>query len=526
VHCLFEDFALDTDRRELRRGDDLVLVEPQVLDLLAYLIANRERVISRDDLFASVWRGRIVSESALNSRISAARSAIGDTGQDQRLIKTLPRKGFRFIGMIREDLPASAVSVSDAPMEKPVSEYNFPDAPSIAVLPFTNLSTEMELQYFADGIVEDIITDLSRSSELFVIARNSSFQYRGKSPDVRQVGQELGVRYVLEGSVRRGSDRLRISAQLIDTTTGAHRWAERYDRKLEDVFAVQDEVVRTIATILIAHVKKAETERTRTKPPNSWLAYDYYLQAADAFLRTFSSSFRVDDLYEARRLLQRSLAIDANYARSCALLANSHVAAWHNALDGDFLNPRTLDEAHQLACKAVQLDANLPQAHASLGHVLMYKHQHEACIAEFERAIELNPNYVDWRFGLALVYAGNSGRAIDVLKAYMRLDPFYAPIACCILGLAHYMLKQYSQALLSLRDFTSRAPTLRNGHVLLGATYAQLGQLGEARARAAEVLRLQPSYTIAGTSRRIIAFRSEEDDKHFFDGLRKAGLPE
>jgi len=206
VRCLFEDFALDADRRELRRGGDLVLVEPQVLDLLAYLIANRERVISRDDLLASVWRGRIVSESALNSRISAARSAIGDTGQDQRLIKTLPRKGFRFIGMIRKDLPVAAVSVSHAPMEEPAPEHNFPDKPSIAVLPFTNLSTEAELQYFADGIVEDIITDLSRFSELFVIARNSSLQYVGKSPDVRQVGQELGVRYVLEGSVRRGGD--------------------------------------------------------------------------------------------------------------------------------------------------------------------------------------------------------------------------------------------------------------------------------------------------------------------------------
>ena len=169
-------------------------------------------------------------------------------------------------------------------MEPPRPALALPDKPSIAVLPFANLSADPEQEYFTDGIVEDIITELSRFSELFVIARNSSFQYKGKAIDVRQVGRELGVRYVLEGSVRRGGDRLRISAQLIDAATGAHRWAEHYDRKLEDVFAVQDEVVRTIVAILAAHVRKAETERTRAKPPNSWQAYDYYLQAAEAFV--------------------------------------------------------------------------------------------------------------------------------------------------------------------------------------------------------------------------------------------------
>ena len=180
------------------------------------------------------------------------------------------------------------------------------DKPSVAVLPFANLNDDAKQAYLADGIVEDIITELSRFSELLVIARNSSFQYKGKATDIRQVGRELGVRYVLEGSVRRAGDRIRISAQLIDAATAAHRWAERFDRTLEDIFAIQDEVVRTIVAILAAQVRKAETERTRAKPPNSWQAYDYFLQAVDAF-KSFDMSLGADDLYEARRLLQRAV---------------------------------------------------------------------------------------------------------------------------------------------------------------------------------------------------------------------------
>ena len=242
-----------------------------------------------------------------------------------------------------------------APHPPTRAALSLPDKPSLAVLPFTNLSRDPKEDYFSDGITEDIITELSRFSELFVIARNSSFQFKGKSPDIRQVGRDLGVRYVLEGSVRRSGDRIRISAQLIDSTTGTHRWAERYDRMLEDVFAVQDEVVHTIVPILAAHVRKAEVERTHAKPPNSWQAYDYYLQAVDAFAAISSSSVLAERIRERRRLLQQSLAIDPSYARSYALLAETDVAAWSDPVDEDFLNTAVLDRAHQFARTAVQL---------------------------------------------------------------------------------------------------------------------------------------------------------------------------
>jgi adenylate cyclase len=399
-----------------------------------------------------------------------------------------------------------------------------PDKPSIAVLPFQSLSVDPEQGYLADGLVEDITMALSRFGELFVIARNSSFQYKGRPSDVREVGRDLGVRYVLEGSVRRAGPRLRISARLIDAVSGGHRWAEQYDRELEAIFAVQDEVVRTIVTILTAHVRKAEIERALAKPPTNWRAYDYYLQAAEAFT-SFVTSINVEDIYKARRHLQSSLAIDPNYARSYALLANTHDATYVNRLDGDCLNPANLDLAHELARKAVQLDPNLPEAHAILAFVLTFKHQHDASMAAVERALELNPNYLDWRLGYPLVLAGHSRRAIEVVRAYMRLDPFHPPFASFLLGLAHFMLREYSQALTVLRGYVSQVPQLPWGHLYLAMTLARSGQVDAARAEIAEVLRIDPSVTI-GTARTLTTFKHAKDDKHFYDALRKAGLPE
>ena len=226
MRYLFEDYCLDTDRRELRLGGMQVHMEPQVFDLIEHLVRHREHVVSRDELIASVWGGRIVSESALSTRINAARAALGDSGEQQRLIKTIPRKGVRFVGEVREAAaPAGAIPLAQPPP-------SLPEKPSIAVLPFANLSGDPGQDYFTDGIVEDIITGLSRMGWLFVIARNSSFTYKGRAVDVKQVGRELGVRYVLEGSLRKASDRVRITAQLIDAATGSHLSAERFDGNL------------------------------------------------------------------------------------------------------------------------------------------------------------------------------------------------------------------------------------------------------------------------------------------------------
>jgi adenylate cyclase len=400
-----------------------------------------------------------------------------------------------------------------------------PDKPSIAVLPFQNMSGDPEQEYFADGMVEDIITALSRFKSLFVIARNSSFTYKGKAVDIKQVGRELGVRYVLEGSVRKAGNRLRITAQLVEAETGNHLWAERYDRVLMDVFAIQDEAARTIAAMLTAHVNKAEVERTLLKPPLSWEAYDYYMRAANTFT-SYWSSYEVEEVYEARRLLERSISLDPKYARAYAMLSNTHTTVWAQPLDGDYLNPAALVRACELASKAVRLDPGLPQAHALLGMALNWMHQHDASLEAFEKAIALNPNYTDWRFASALVLAGEPTRAIRAVEAHMRLDPFYLPTAPSWLGLSYYLLNQYQKALSALRECATRAPNLRGGHVLLAATYAQMGRLEEARAETAEVLRLEPRYTIQGTQSRLYGFKLAEHAEHLFDGLRKAGLPD
>jgi adenylate cyclase len=229
----------------------------------------------------------------------------------------------------------------------------------------------------------------------------------------------------VEGSVRRSGERIRITAQLIDTMTGAHRWADRYDRELRDVFAVQDEVARTIVALLAAHVKRAETERAMLKPPAAWEAHDYYLRGAEAYLLHTNSR---TTLHDARRLLEQSLAIDPGYARAAAMLSSTHVSAYLEPFDGDYLSPAALDRAVELAEASVRLDPRLPQARAQLGHVFLYKRQHAAAIAEFERAFALNPNFIDHRFAVALTYLGEPARAVEALEASMRLDPFASPI--------------------------------------------------------------------------------------------------
>jgi TolB-like protein len=227
----FEDYVLDTDRRELRREGSLLSVEPKVFDLLVHLIGNRERVVSKDDLIGAVWNGRIVSESTLASCINAARNAIGDSGEEQRFIKTLPRKGIRFVGAVREEKGHSDIVLPHSLVEATRPALTLPDKPSIAVLPFTDMTGDPQHEYFSDGITEDIITALSRLRWFFVIARNSTFIYKGQAADVRQVGRDLGVRYVLEGSVRKSGQRVRITSQLLDAMTGNHIWSDRYDRE-------------------------------------------------------------------------------------------------------------------------------------------------------------------------------------------------------------------------------------------------------------------------------------------------------
>ncbi|MES1148380.1 MAG: winged helix-turn-helix domain-containing protein, partial [Bradyrhizobium guangdongense] len=379
----FEDFVLDLERRELRRAGHLVALEPQVFDLLTFLVRNRDRVVTRDNLLDAIWNGRVVSESTLASRINAARRAINDTGEAQRLIRTVARKGVRFVGEVVE-----TASAQPAPAKTPESTaagLPLPDRPAIAVLPFTNLSGEIEQDYFSDGISEDIITALSKLRWFFVIARNSSFIYKGRAVHLRQVADELGVRYVVEGSVRKGGDRVRITAQLNDVATGSHLWAERYDRELADVFAVQDEITEAIVAAIEPQLYAAENFRAQRKPPGSMDAWDLLMRALSHYWRVTRQDHVV-----AQALLEKAIALDPLYGKALGLLGTSYMFTAHM---GWMEMATALPLAERAATAAIRADGEDPWAHNALGHVHLFARRFEDSLAEFETALLLNPNF-------------------------------------------------------------------------------------------------------------------------------------
>jgi adenylate cyclase len=521
----FGSFTLDLNRACLRGPLGPTDLRRKSFEVLHFLVEHAGRVVSKEELIHAVWSNILVGDEALTKCISEVRRAIGD--EDKCVIKTVPRRGYLMDVPVVAGEAIRATTVASDVLASYAADSALPlaDRPSIAVLAFNNLSGDPQQEYFSDGITEDIIIELSRFSELMVIARNSTFQYKGGPVDVRRVGRQLGVRYVLEGSVQRDRDRIRISAQLVDALTGVHRWAERYDRKFDEVFTIQDEITKTIVTTLAAHLNKAEVERSLSKPPASSQGYDYFMRAADA-LASFWSSFDVEQLRRTRHLLEQSVTLDPKYARAYGLLSHTFVIAWTQPIDEDYLNPLALSRSHDLALKALQLAPNLPEAHAHLGSALTWKRQHDAALFEFSKAAELNPNLSDWRFATVLTYAGQLEKAIEIVRSHMRLDPFYPPWAPYWLGLAFYLLKQYPQAVTALRECTIRMPNFRSAHTGLAAAYAQLGLLEEVSSEVAETLRIDPDYAICRDERWRLPFRLSKDAEHLFDGLRKAGLPD
>ena len=381
VQFVFAEHTLDIDRRELRRGAEPIAVEPQVLDLLIYVLQNRNRVVTKDDLIASIWGGRIVSDATLTSRIYAARKAVGDDGHGQKLIRTIARKGLRFVADVHTQANGhDAAPPSEAPVEdarKP-SHRSSPhsERPAIAVLPFDNMCGDPAQEYFSDGISEDLITALSKLRRFFVIARNSSFIYKGKAVHMKQVAEELGVDYVVEGSVRRLGDQVRITAQLNDVITGSHVWAERYDRDIADVFAVQDEITEAIVAAIEPEIYAAENFRTLRKPPER-------LDAWDLLMRALSHYWRVtrQDNAETQALLEKAIAIDPNYGQALGLLATSHMFGVHMGwADKNVVAPI----AERAALAALRADGEEPWAHHALGCTHLFARRFDEALAEFE----------------------------------------------------------------------------------------------------------------------------------------------
>ena len=520
---LFDNHALDTDRRELHRGSERIAVEPQVFDLLVYLVQNCDRVVSKDDLIASVWHGRIVSDSTLTSRINAARKAVGDSGEDQKLIRTVVRKGLRFVGTVHAKSngaePAHAAGPLDDVREQSRAGLPLPDRPAIAVLPFINMGGDAEQEYFSDGISEDIITALSKLRWFFVIARNSSFIYKGKAVHLKQVADELGVRYVLEGSVRKGGDRVRITAQLNDVATGSHIWAERYDRELADVFAVQDEITEAIVAAIEPQLYAAENFRAQRKPPNSLDAWDLVMRALSHYWRVT----RQDNMV-AQALLEKATAVDPNYGQALGVLATSHMFSAHMGwTDLAMVAPI----AERAALAAILIDSEDPWAHLALGGVYLFARRFDDCLAEFELALRLNPNFslAQGYHGLALCYCGRWEEGDVAAHRALRLsprDPFSA-IYCGIAAYAQFVGGNYDEAIRLAREGIRQRGDFVGAHRVLTAAAGMAGQGDLAKVALQELCRAQPNICLAWIERQM-PMKREADRDHYLEGFRRAGL--
>jgi TolB-like protein/Tfp pilus assembly protein PilF len=527
VQYLFEDYVLDPERRELTRGSEAIAVGPQVFDLLLYLMQNREHVVSKDELLDEVWNGRIVSESTLTSHINAARRAIGDSGQEQRLIRTVARKGFRFVGDVREVRSSDDFSSQKAELARSDGASShaltLPDIPSIAALPFLNLSGDLEQEYFADGVVDDIISALSRIRWLFVIARNSSFTYKGRAVDVKQVGRELGVRYVLEGSVRKAVKRVRITGQLIDATTGGHLWADRFEGTLGDIFDLQDQLTENVVGAIAPQLERAEIERAKQKPTKSLDAYDYYLRGMANLHRGTR-----DCIDAALAQFYQALQLDPNFASAYAMAAWCHF--WRKVNGWMIDRPQEIAEGARLARRAVELGRDDAVALTRSGHALGHlTGDLEGGIALIDRALVLNPNLASAWFlsGFLRVWHGEPEGAIEHFARAMRLSPLDPEMYRMQAGMAvaHLFAGRFDTASSWAEKAFRDLPSFLMVVSIIAASHALAGRTDEAR-RAMDHLRQLDSTLRISNLGDWLPIHRPEDLATFADGLRRAGLPE
>jgi TolB-like protein len=515
LRYLFEEYAFDTDRRELHRGANVVSVAPQVFDLLDDLIRNRERVVSKDDLINAIWQGRAVSNVALTTCLNAARKAIGDSGDEQRVIKTFPRKGVRFVAAVREAPGSTAAAIT--------SGCAVPGKPSLIVLPFVNLSPDPEQDYFVDGVTESLTTDLSRMAGIFVIGRNTAFTFKGKYVDPKQIGRELGVRYVLEGAVQRGGSRMRINVQLIDAETGNHLWAERFDKPIADLFDMQDEIGARLANQLGTELVTVEARRAARAP---------HADSMDLYFQGMASVHRGSDpanLAQGRHFFEQALSRDpTNLEAMVGMAFVDTTRATSMLID----RTAALLVVEASLAKILAQTPNHAMAHCLMGVVQIFTRRAAEGIAECKRSLTLNRNLATAHAWIGLGKC-NLGRAEEteacVMEAF-RLSPRdnrafswmnTAGVAQSYLGADEAAIHWFKRSIETNRNI---APFV----IYLAAALAHVGQVEEARAYVQAGLILAPDFSIA-------QFRASSPTDNLTclaqrariaEGLRKAGLPE
>ena len=473
----FGDCVLDTAARELHRGGTPVAIEPRAFDLLVYLVRNRERTIAKDELLDALWSGQVVSETSLTRCVMKARKAVGDTAGDGKVIRTLPRHGYRFVAAV--DTVAQQAESGPAPPSKPEVVLERPSAPSVVVLPFTVLGSNEETAMLADGLTEDIITDLSQNGWLFVIARNSSFSYKGQTLPSKQIAAELGVRYLVEGSVRRLGDQLRVSAELVDADSGTQQWSQRYDRPVSDLFAVQDEITLGIVASLGSEIRRAESKRARRADPDTLDAWGLVHRGIAVSWSTFNHETNL----EAEKLYRRAIALAPGDARAHAFLATSLAMKVTNGWSHDFRGERS--EAWAEGQKALDLDPEDPMVLGQLGHLNTCLFHPEAALHLLDRSVELDPNNA---FSIAirsfaLTAMKRADEALLGVEQAMRRSPRDPAIHWFLTfkSWAYLQLGQYHECTETARKSISAYSGWQPPWITLGLALAALGDFKEAR---------------------------------------------
>ena len=632
----FGPYRFDPASRQLWRGTQEVKLTPKGLAVLGVLVAQAGQVVTKEELFQTVWADTVVSDDALTSCIQELRQALRDDARKPRYIETAHRRGYRFIGKVVSDQLSAAsqeegVSNQHSVVRRPEQTTNeqkvgsvmpekaglqephaqasgespwippsagmtplpvtphhsdplpppaqtlgprpqtlehsvpmrlrsrqslilvavlltatvltvhylsrstlstqssvlstqapqalpLPDKPSIAVMPFTNMSGDPEQEYFSDGLTDDLITDLSRLSGLFVVARNSVFTYKGKATKVQEVSKELGVRYVLEGSVRRADGKVRINVQLVDATTGYHLWSERYERPWQDIFALQDEMLQRIVTTLQLQVTVWEHGILVRKGTDNVEAYDLYLRGLTSFFR-----FTKEAHLQARQLFEQAIKLDPQYAEAYASLGGMYQMAGFFQWSQD--PHRDLEQASALAQQAVALDDSLPLAHNVLSIIYLSKRQHDQARVEAERTITLAPNSPLGYRTLAgvLNFTGQAEQAVSMLEQALRLDPRFPLPYQGPLGWAYLSTRRYDDAIALQQKALRHNRNLLESHLILAISYSELGREEEAQAEAVEVLRLSPTFSVDVVGQ-TWPFKDPAALERTLAALRKAGL--
>lgn len=555
------EWLVEPDQGELRRGGKSVRIEPKAMEVLVYLAGRPGQVVTREDLERDVWRGALVGYDAVTSTLIKLRKALGDSARKPSMIRTIPKRGYQLIAPVgpADDYPGgrdgpeepekaagssfrsrkslwwivgvvftlvllviAANTLFQQPAEAPQPNIVVPrtlDIPTLVVFPFADLSQNVEQRYLTAGVTEDVIANLSRLSGLRVIARNSAFSFGEIDIDPREAAAQLGVRYVLQGSVRSAGEQLRIIAKLIDTESGTHLWAKQFDGEKQEIFALQDRVAEQTATALAVELTEEEKRGLRVQPTTNSGAYEFYLRGR---VIPGSLSERESDL--ARRMYRRAIEEDPNFALAYAGLAFTYIDDFRNSRGRD--SEQYAAEAAKLAQQAVALDRELPQAHFAVGFVALYgRAEHERAIEAAKQALALDPNYADAYALLSSAYffSGNLDKTLELDREAMRLNPASSFVYDNHIGRRYYLEGRYQDALDYFKVAAAKNYNFVPTHVWLAATYAKLGDLDEAEWAADQIRTLEPDFSIAEWMRRR-PYKNPEHRDHLVMGLRLAGL--